>query len=164
MNYSYHRVDIATTVKRHPVSRINATSRFTHLRVVVVSAPAVDERIFQVSQSIAPPLYVDDMCVVQQVVENRCCQRLITGQQLGPVSDALVGRDQDRTPTVAVTDQSEEQARLFPVHRLEAQFVDIVQQEIEVLMSVTKPDLTTTPEPGRDGCSSTSPTLPICSV
>jgi hypothetical protein len=62
--------------------------------------------------------------VVEQTVEDRGGEDLVAGQDLGPVTDALVGRDQDAAAPLAVGDQPEEQARLLAAHHLEAHLVD----------------------------------------
>ena len=75
------------------------------------------------------------MAVMQQPIEDRRGQRLVTGQDLLPVLDALVGRDRDAAPLVAVAHQAIEEARLLPAHRLEAHLVDDQEARVEVLLS-----------------------------
>lgn len=104
------------------------------------SALPGSQGLLQIPQSVAAALDVDDMCVVQQPVQNGGGQRFVTGQQLAPVAHALVSRDQDRATAIAVGHQPEEQAGLGPVHGLEAQLVDDQQCGIQVLLA---------PEPGR---------------
>ena len=50
--------------------------------------------VLEVSESVAPPLDVDDVGFVQQPVEDGGGEGLISGQDLGPVAHAFVGRDQ----------------------------------------------------------------------
>src|SRR3954454_23959324 len=78
------------------------------------------ESVFEVTKTIAATLDVQDVSPVQQPIQDRGGQHLVPGQQLGPVSHALVRRDQDRAATVAVGDQPEEEARLRSGHRVEA--------------------------------------------
>ena len=86
-------------------------------------------------QPVASTLDVNDVTVMQQPVQDRSGQHLVTGQQFRPVLDPLVGGDQDRAPAVPVTDQAEEQAGSLTVHWLEAHLVDDQQPDIEVLAS-----------------------------
>ena len=48
---------------------------------------------------------------MKQSIKDGCGQDLITGQQLRPVPDPLVCRDQNAAPLKAVADQPEEFAR-----------------------------------------------------
>lgn len=75
------------------------------------------------------------MAAVQQAVEDRRGQHFVPGQHVGPVLDPLVRRDQDTASLIAMTNQSEEQARLLPGHRLEPDFVDHQQGGRQVLLA-----------------------------
>ena len=72
---------------------------------------------------------------MQQPIEDRGGQDLVSGQHLGPVLDALVRRDQDAAALVALADEPEEEARLLTTHRFEADLVDDQQRGRDVLLA-----------------------------
>ena len=73
------------------------------------------ESLFRIAKTIAAALDVQHVRPVQQPVQDRGGQHLIPGQKLGPVPHALVGRDQDRAPAVAVGRSSFILGRLLAV-------------------------------------------------
>jgi len=66
---------------------------------------------------------------MEEAIQESCCHGLVTGEDLGPVLDRLVGGDQGGTALVAVADQAKEEARLRPGERLEADLVDDEQRD-----------------------------------
>jgi hypothetical protein len=91
------------------------------------------ESLLEVSESVAPPLDVEHVRLVQQAVEDGGGECLVASEQFGPLAHAFVGGDQDRAAALAVSNQSEEQAGLLAAHRLEAELVDDEQAGGEVL-------------------------------
>ena len=61
---------------------------------------------------------------MQESIEDRSRQHLVAGQDLRPILDALVGRNQDATSLVAMADEAKEETRLLAIHRLESHLVD----------------------------------------
>ncbi|HYC00558.1 MAG TPA: hypothetical protein VEC57_15600 [Candidatus Limnocylindrales bacterium] len=68
------------------------------------------------------------MAIVQQPVQDRGGQHLVAGQDLRPLANPLVRRDQDAAALVAVGHQAKEQAGLLARHRIEADLVDDQQR------------------------------------
>lgn len=83
-------------------------------------------------QAVPATLEAHHVALVQQPVEDRRGQHLVTGQDLRPVADALVHRDQDAAVAVAVADQPEKVARVLPRHRFETHLVDAQQGHVDV--------------------------------
>ena len=82
------------------------------------------QRVFEVAQTVAATLDVEDVRAVEQAVEDGGGQDFVAGEQPGPVADALVSGDEHGAAAVAVTDQAEEQAGLLAGHRLVYVFID----------------------------------------
>jgi hypothetical protein len=95
--------------------------------------PSGFQGVFQVAQPVAAALDVEHVRAVQEPVEDGGRQDLIAGEQLRPVPDALVGRDDHGATTVAVADQPEEQGSLLAAHGIVAHLVDQQQRRGHVL-------------------------------
>src|SRR5688572_24807880 len=52
------------------------------------------ERFLEVAEAVAAALDIENVGAVQQAVEDGGSQDLVAGEQLGPVADALVRRDE----------------------------------------------------------------------
>ena len=61
----------------------------------------------------AASLDIENVGAMQQPVEDGGGQNFVPGKELGPVADALVGRDDPRTAAIAVADQPKEEACLL---------------------------------------------------
>src|SRR5262249_34982851 len=82
---------------------------------------APDGGLLEVAQAVAPALDVEHVALVQEPIEDRGRQDLVAGEHLGPVLDALVGRDEDAAAAIAIADEPEEQARLGSSEQFEAE-------------------------------------------
>ena len=64
------------------------------------------------------------MAVVQEAVEDRRGNDAVSGEDLGPLAEALVRGEHDRAALVAPGDDLEEERRLLCVQGQEADLVD----------------------------------------
>jgi hypothetical protein len=58
--------------------------------------------LFEFAQPVAAAADVEDVAAVEQPVEDRGGEDLVAGQDLRPVADAFVRRDEDAAAPVAV--------------------------------------------------------------
>ena len=119
-------------LRRHPDLRVAGSEGY--------SVSLHTQCLFEIAQSVAAALDVQDVSPMQKSIEYGGGQHLIACHDLGPFPDGLVGRDQHRASAVAIGDEAEEEAGLCPVHRFEAHFIDHEQRRREIL---------STSQPGR---------------
>lgn len=80
-------------------------------------------------------LDVEDVAVVEQTVEDGGSEDLVTGENLWPVSEALVDSDQDAAVAVAVGNEAEKETGLLAAHGLAVHLVDDDQGAVVLAMS-----------------------------
>ena len=122
-----------TPVKKLPTENLKAVARLTHPAVKTNLVWFRVCQVFEVTQSVAPTLDVDDVGLVQQPVEDGGGERFVASHQLGPVADGLVGGDERGATAVTIGDQPEEQAGFLASHGLEPELVDDQKRFGEVL-------------------------------
>src|SRR5690606_17991275 len=81
------------------------------------------QKAIELAEAVAAPVDVDQVDVVEQPVEDRRGEDLVTGEDLGPVAHGLVAGQDDRAFLVAGAHEAEEEVGLVAVEGPEADLV-----------------------------------------
>jgi hypothetical protein len=90
------------------------------------------QELVELAEPVAAPVDVDDVHVMEEAVEDRGGEDLVTREDLRPVAHVFVRGQDDRSALAACADQPEEEVGLMPVERAEADLIDDQKRAVEV--------------------------------